>query len=191
MGNKKTFRDLIVWRKSIDLAKAVYQATQKMPSIERFGLVAQMRRAAVSIASNSAEGNARQTLGDYIHFLVIARGSLAELETQITIAGELKMLKESPDLIELLAETDRLLQALIRQIFGQNGDEGRCQCTPGDQGEQELGPLDGGREGIVLIPGPKAPEDRQIAHDSQRLVGRHGNDHYERVEGQSSVSHRG
>ncbi len=116
MGNKKTFRDLIAWQKSVDLAKAVYQATQNMPSTERFGLTAQMRRAAVSIASNIAEGNARQTLNDYIHFLVIARGSMAELETQITIAGELKMMKESPGLVDLLAETDRLLQGLIRSL---------------------------------------------------------------------------
>ncbi len=75
-----------------------------------------MRRAAISIASNIAEGNARQTLKDYIHFLAIARGSLAELETQIIIAHELNMLTESNDLMERLSETDRLLQALIRSL---------------------------------------------------------------------------
>ncbi len=116
MGNKKTFRDLIAWQRSIDLAKAVYRMTATMPDSERFGLISQMQRAAVSIASNIAEGNARQTLNDYIHFLTIARGSLAELETQITIARELKMIQEADNLVELLAETDRILQGLIRSL---------------------------------------------------------------------------
>ena len=116
MADKKTFRDLIAWQKSIQLTKIVYQVTKAMPDTERFGLISQMRRAAVSIASNIAEGNARQTLSDYIHFLVIARGSLAELETQITIARELKMLQETDSLIELLEETDRLVQGLIRSL---------------------------------------------------------------------------
>ena len=113
MADKKTFRDLIAWQKSIQLTKIVYQVTKAMPDTERFGLISQMRRAAVS---NIAEGNARQTLSDYIHFLVIARGSLAELETQITIARELKMLQETDSLIELLEETDRLVQGLIRSL---------------------------------------------------------------------------
>lgn len=116
MGNKKTFRDLIAWQRSIDLAKAVYRVTATMPDTERFGLITQMQRAAVSIASNIAEGNARQTLKDYIHFLAIARGSLAELETQITIARELKMIQGTDNLVEVLAETDRLLQGLIRSL---------------------------------------------------------------------------
>ncbi len=116
MEGKKTFRDLITWQRSIDLAKGVYRMTTTMPDTERFGLISQMRRAAVSIASNIAEGNARQTLKDYIHFLAIARGSLAELETQITIARELKMIQETDNLVELLAETDRLLQGLIRSL---------------------------------------------------------------------------
>ena len=87
-----------------------------MPQSERFGLINQMRRAAVSIASNIAEGNARRSLRDYIHFLTIARGSLAELETQVIIASEVDMLKETPLLTELLSETDRLLQGLIKSL---------------------------------------------------------------------------
>jgi four helix bundle protein len=116
MGSVRTFRDLIVWRKAVDLAKAVYQATRAMPETERFGLIAQMRRAAVSVPSNIAEGNARHTLKDYIHFLSVARGSLAELETQITIARELNMLNDPHPLVDLLSETDRLLQGLIRSL---------------------------------------------------------------------------
>ncbi len=116
MNAKKTFRDLIVWRKGIDLTKAVYEVTGVMPDSERFGLISQMRRAAVSIPSNIAEGNARQTSKDYIRFLVIARGSLAELETQVTIAQELNMLKDSGQVMELVSEVSRLLQALIRSL---------------------------------------------------------------------------
>ena len=116
MADKKTFRDLIAWQKSIQLTRIVYQVTKAMPDAERFGLISQMRRAAVSIASNIAEGNARQTLSDYIHFLVIAHGSLAELETQITIARELQMLQKTGSLVELLEETDRLVQGLIRSL---------------------------------------------------------------------------
>jgi len=125
MGSARTFRDLIVWRRAIELAKAVYQATRAMPETERFGLIAQMRRAAVSVPSNIAEGNARHTLKDYIHFLSMARGSLAELETQITIARELNMLNDPHPLVDLLSETDRLLQGLIRSL-----QEKRKRSTP-------------------------------------------------------------
>ena len=78
MAEKKTFRDLVAWQKGIELAKVVYQVTRRMPRDERFGLISQMRRAAVSVPCNIAEGNARHALGDYLQFLAIARGSLAE-----------------------------------------------------------------------------------------------------------------
>jgi len=113
---KKTFRNLIAWQKAIQLAKQTYQVTQRMPKQEQFGLTAQMRRAAVSIPSNIAEGNARQTLNDYIHFLVMARGSLAELETQLIIATELNMIPATQEFMARLAETDRVLQGLIRSL---------------------------------------------------------------------------
>ena len=116
MNHKMTFRNLHAWRRAVDLAKAVYHATQRLPASERFGLALQMRRAAVSIPSNIAEGNARQTRADYLRFLGIARGSLAELETQITIATELNLLSATAPLMELLVETDRLLQGLIRSL---------------------------------------------------------------------------
>lgn len=116
MAEKKTFRDLVAWRKGIELAKVVYQVTRRMPRDERFGLISQMRRAAVSVPCNIAEGNARHALGDYLQFLAIARGSLAELETQFVIAGELGMLSETREVAPLLAETDRVLQGLIRSL---------------------------------------------------------------------------
>ncbi len=116
MANKQTFRDLIVWRKAIDLAKTVYGTTRAMPDTEKYGMTAQMRRAAVSVASNIAEGNARQTLRDYLSFLVIARGSLAELETQLIITSELKMLSHTNTLMEQIQETRRILQGLIDSL---------------------------------------------------------------------------
>ncbi|HOO16536.1 MAG TPA: four helix bundle protein [Phycisphaerae bacterium] len=109
------FRELIVWGKAVELAKVVYRQTQRMPAAERFGLTMQMRRAAVSVASNIAEGNARCTPADYLRFLGIARGSLAELETQILIAAGLGMMEEAP-ISPLLNETRRILQALINSL---------------------------------------------------------------------------
>ena len=101
---KRTFRDLIAWRKGVELAKSVYHTTRTLPATERFGLMTQMRRAAVSVPSNIAEGNARESRKDYLHFLRIARGSLAELETQFVICQELQMLSNTQESMELLIE---------------------------------------------------------------------------------------
>src|SRR5712671_6514673 len=76
-------RELDVWRSSMDLATAIYSLTKRLPNSERFGLVNQMRRAAVSVPSNIAEGAARGSSADFARFLLIARGSVAELETQL------------------------------------------------------------------------------------------------------------
>ncbi len=114
--NIRTFRDLIAWQKAVELAKMVYRMTEPMPTTERFGLTLQMRKAAVSIPSNIAEGYARQSRTDYIRFLRVARGSLAELETQIIIAHDLNMLHKIQPLMNLLPETDRVLQGLIRSL---------------------------------------------------------------------------
>src|SRR3982750_4413172 len=100
----------------MELARELYAVTRQMPESERFGLTNQMRRAAVSIPSNIAEGYARQTTADYIKFLRMARGSMAELSTQIEIAIGLTMLSVNPQLADLLAETDRVLQGLIRSL---------------------------------------------------------------------------
>ncbi len=112
----KTFRDLIVWQKGMALAKEVYKATSVMPDAERFGLTAQMRRAAVSIPSNIAEGYARQSRIEYIRFLKVTRGSLAELRTQVLLGRELGFLQTSDALGPLLDETERLLAGLIRSL---------------------------------------------------------------------------
>jgi four helix bundle protein len=112
----RTYRDLKAWQKSMDLVRSVYETTGQMPSSERFGLTNQMRRAAVSIPSNIAEGYGRQATVDYIRFLRTARGSLAELSTQTEIAISLKMLLENERLAALLQEVDRILQGLIRSL---------------------------------------------------------------------------
>lgn len=98
------------------MTKDIYDLTQRMPAAERFGLTAQIRRAAVSVPSNIAEGNARQSRRDYVHFLMIARGSLAELETQLIIAQQLSMIPDVPSIWDLLGEVTRMLQALINSL---------------------------------------------------------------------------
>ncbi|MAY74353.1 MAG: four helix bundle protein [Phycisphaerae bacterium] len=112
----RTFRDLVAWQRAMALAEAVYLSTRSMPNEERFGLTMQMRRAAVSVPSNIAEGHGRQSRADYLRFLRVARGSLSELSTQIEIATTLQLLEPPPTMTDLLAETDRVLQALIHSL---------------------------------------------------------------------------
>ena len=116
MAEIKTFHDLVVWQRAMVLAKDVYKATSLMPGSERFGLTSQMRRAAVSIPSNVAEGYARQSHVDYIRFLKVARGSLAELRTHVLLAEELGLLRTGTPLTGLLDETERILAGLIRSV---------------------------------------------------------------------------
>ncbi len=113
-----SFRDLLVWQKGIALAKIVYQLTSVFPADERFGLVSQMRRAAVSIPSNLAEGQARHTTGEFIQFISHAEGSVAELETQILLSIELGLLQKpaAADALTLLLELRKMLNALRRTL---------------------------------------------------------------------------
>ena len=107
------FRELDVWRLSMDLAGLVYQLTATFPREERFGLSAQMQRAAVSIPSNIAEGNARQSRRQYAHFISIASGSNAELQTQLQLAVDLRIATEA-SVTPVLAVTERIGQMLYR-----------------------------------------------------------------------------
>ncbi len=116
MSSVRTFRDLIAWQKGMALAKLIYVWTNGLPAEEQFGLTSQMRRCAVSIPSNIAEGHARQSRPDYLKHLRFARGSLAELETQFELVVELNLLVADPALREHLRETDRVLQGLIRSL---------------------------------------------------------------------------
>jgi len=112
------FEDLIVWRKGIDLVKNVYALTRQFPRDERFGLTSQMRRAAVSIPSNIAEGQARHTTKEYVLFVSNAEGSVAELQTQMQIAIELGYCtSEVTDVvIGQAAEVRKMLNALRREL---------------------------------------------------------------------------
>ncbi|KAA0206515.1 four helix bundle protein [Candidatus Uhrbacteria bacterium] len=111
----QSFKDLIVWQKAMDLAKLVYQLTESLPKNEEFGLKSQMRRAAVSIPSNIAEGRKRGTRKDFTQFLRIADGSLAELETQLLLSEDLYEIKHD-HLIESLQEVGRMLSGLISKL---------------------------------------------------------------------------
>jgi four helix bundle protein len=112
------YKDLIAWQKAMDLVVAVYRATAQFPSDERFGLTSQMRRAAVSIPSNIAEGQGRGPSHDFVRFLVIARGSLQEVGTQLELAARLGFLPDADHgpLCDSLGELARILGGLIRSI---------------------------------------------------------------------------
>ena len=114
----RSYKDLIVWQKGIALAKAVYQLTQKYPSEEKFGLVAQMRRAAVSIPSNIAEGQARHTTGEFIQFISHAEGSVAELDTQLILSIELRFCSDAnaEPAFCLISELRKMLNVLRRKL---------------------------------------------------------------------------
>ncbi|HWQ10938.1 MAG TPA: four helix bundle protein [Holophaga sp.] len=118
MANDRSYRDLMVWQKSMDLVEHVYRATQRFPKEETYGLKSQIRRSSVSIPSNIAEGQSRLTPGEFIQFLGIARGSLAELETQLLLAQRLTLLAEaeSQALLKLASDIGRLLNGLVRPL---------------------------------------------------------------------------
>lgn len=111
----KSYKTLIVWQKSVDLVEGVYRITRDFPDDEKFNLTSQIRRSAVSIPSNIAEGHGRKSDGDFGHFLKIAFGSSSELETQLLIAKRLELLpeKEYDALAESLTTVRKMLNSLI------------------------------------------------------------------------------
>jgi len=116
----RTYRELLVWQKAKTLAIHAYSATEHFPKTEMFGLVSQIRRAAVSVASNIAEGQGRLTAGEFSHFLGQARGSLLEMETQLEIALDLAYLDQNrqralaQESYEVLGLLNRLIESLRR-----------------------------------------------------------------------------
>src|SRR5690242_20706970 len=114
----RSYNDLVVWQKGIELATRVYRITRSFPPEEKFGLVAQMRRAAVSIPSNIAEGQARHTTGEFIQFISHAEGSLADLDTQLILAIELQFCRkgEATQSSQLIGELRRMLNVLRRKL---------------------------------------------------------------------------
>ena len=113
----RSYRDLLVWQQAMDLAQALYRATKCFPSEERYGLVAQLRRAAVSVASNIAEGHAR-SLGDYLRHLLVSSGSLTEIETQLILSSRLGFLPtdETESLLKSCDQIGRMLGALRKSL---------------------------------------------------------------------------
>ena len=112
------YKDLVVWQKGITLVKHIYELTQSFPAEEKYGLASQMRRAAVSIPSNIAEGQARHTTGEFIQFLSHAEGSIAELDTQLIIAVDLGYCEnvKAESILQLISQLRKMLNSLRRKL---------------------------------------------------------------------------
>ena len=115
---QSSYKDLIAWQKGMELVTAIYDATDRFPLHEQFGLVSQLRRAAVSVPSNIAEGKAHYSNRDFVRFLRHARGSLAEIETQVLIARQRKYLNSetTTKLTQTTDELGRILSGLINSL---------------------------------------------------------------------------
>ncbi|HWH79981.1 MAG TPA: four helix bundle protein [Candidatus Binatus sp.] len=113
-----SYKDLLVWQKSMEIVVQVYRMTRELPAAEQWGLVSQMRRAAVSVPSNIAEGYGRQATGEYRHHLSIGRGSLLELETQVLLCEKLGYLAaRSTQPVELeIQQLSKMLRSLINKL---------------------------------------------------------------------------
>ena len=114
-----SYKDLLVWQKGMKLVKEIYRITRTFPADERFGLVSQMRRAAVSVPSNISEGQARRSTTEFIQFISQAEGSVAELDTQLILAFELGYcpVGEAAPAMELISELKKMLNSLRRTLL--------------------------------------------------------------------------
>jgi len=119
MHNSKKLK---IWVEAIDLTIEIYSATKQFPDAEKFGLISQLRRASVSVASNIAEGSGRKNTKEFIYFCHIANGSLCEVETQITIANKLEFIKTSifNSLVEKITELRKMIFGFIKNLKQQN-----------------------------------------------------------------------
>lgn len=111
------YKKLVVWQKSMDLALEIYKISKKLPEDEKFGLCSQMRRAVVSIPSNIAEGHNRASDKEFVHFLRIAQGSNAELETQLILCEKLSILStdETQLAMSFCVEIDKMINSLVKK----------------------------------------------------------------------------
>ena len=114
----KTYKDLIVWQKAMDLAEQTYKLTKGFPKEETYGLTSQLRRAVVSVPSNIAEGQARQSTAEFKNFLSIAQGSLAEVETQLLLAIRFEYLtqQQAAPALSLREEISKMLASLRSKL---------------------------------------------------------------------------
>lgn len=113
---------LDAWKDSMNLVDKIYQITQEFPSEEKFGLTSQMRRAAVSVPSNLAEGAARKGQAEFAHFINIAKGSLSELETQLIISKRQNYIEEISELIDLIGKVSSQLSGLYMHVIKNDND---------------------------------------------------------------------
>ncbi len=114
------YNDLIIWKKSMELAKVIYTLTDKFPKDERFGIISQMRRASISIASNIAEGAGRESKKEFVYFLSVSNGSSYELQTQLLIAEEVdfinpEKIKQANDLIDEIQKMNFALRKKLKE----------------------------------------------------------------------------
>ena len=118
MTSVKSFQDLTVWQRAMDLSVEIYMLTKSFPKDELFGLTSQLRRASVSVSSNIAEGHSRLSKGEYIQFLSIARGSNAEVRSQLMLVRRLGLGDEAVILRcdQIATEVSRMLNALIASL---------------------------------------------------------------------------
>jgi len=118
MTGVQSYKDLIAWQKAMDMVEAVYRITAGYPRDERFGLISQTRRAAVSVPSNIAEGYGRQTRREYVQFVHIARGSANEVETQLLLACRLGFVAADTarDAVDIVIEVQRILKGLVGSL---------------------------------------------------------------------------
>jgi len=116
----RDYKDLVVWQKSYELCVEIYKATRNFPRSELYGLVSQLRRAALSIPSNLAEGHTRQHTGEFVQFIYTALGSSSELETQLMLSVELKYMKKDDfeKLRDKVVEVRKMLNGLINSLRG-------------------------------------------------------------------------
>ena len=112
------YKELLIWKKGMELTSAVYRLTARFPTEEKYGLASQMRRAAVSVPSNIAEGQARQGTREFLLFLSHASGSLAELETQLLLSADLDFCQQTDiaPMIETAGELQKMLVAIRRKL---------------------------------------------------------------------------
>ncbi|NIO49111.1 MAG: four helix bundle protein [Candidatus Aminicenantes bacterium] len=114
----KSYKDLKVWQKAYELCLQVYKTTKRFPNEELYGLTSQLKRSAVSVPSNIAEGYGRKTTPEYIQSLYISYGSICELETQILLSGDLGYINDNNlnKLLKVIEEVERMLKALIKSL---------------------------------------------------------------------------
>jgi four helix bundle protein len=120
-GRRNSYRDLIVWQKSMQLVREIYIETKNFPKEEMYGLVSQIRRCAISIPSNIAEGRGRNSDKEFIRFLQISLGSVYELQTQLELSLQLNYTNNIDDLLDLSIEIEKMINTLITKKGGRNG----------------------------------------------------------------------